>query len=73
MTTPDKNDRFGRRELLQRGALAGLGVGLAPLRASAQPAARAGITRQPIDRTTMPTSGHSRTSHPNVVADELIR
>ena len=46
MTTPDKNDRFGRRELLQRGALAGLGVGLAPLRASAQPAARAGTKVQ---------------------------
>ena len=46
MTTPDKNDRFGRRELLQRGALAGLGVSLAPLRASAQPAARAGAKVQ---------------------------
>src|SRR5438132_365936 len=46
VTTPDKNDRFGRRELLQRGALAGLGVGLAPLRASAQPAARAGTKVQ---------------------------
>src|SRR5207237_10408507 len=46
VTITDKNHRFGRRELLQRGALAGLGVGLAPLRASAKPAARAGAKVQ---------------------------
>jgi len=43
--SPD-NDRLGRRELLQRGALAGLGMGLLPLRASAQPAPRAGAKVQ---------------------------
>src|SRR5713101_6544287 len=43
---PDKNDRLGRRELLQRGALAGLGMSLLPLRASAQPAGRAGTKVQ---------------------------
>lgn len=39
---PKDDDRLGRRELLQRGALAGLGMSLLPLRASAQPAGRAG-------------------------------
>jgi predicted aldo/keto reductase-like oxidoreductase len=43
---PEKNDRLGRRELLQRGALAGVGMGLLPLRASAQPSARAGTKVQ---------------------------
>jgi uncharacterized protein len=37
---------LGRRELLQKGALAGLGMSLLPLRASAQPAARAGAKVQ---------------------------
>src|SRR3989442_12228166 len=40
VTTPDKNDRFGRRELLHRGALGGLRASAAPLRASPRPAAR---------------------------------
>jgi len=37
MTSGD-DDRFGRRELLTRGALAGLGMSMLPMRASAQPA-----------------------------------
>ncbi len=41
MKTPDGGDRLGRRELLQRGALAGLGLSVLPLRAWAQPAGRA--------------------------------
>jgi len=41
MKTPDDEDRLGRRELLRRGALAGLGVSAFPLRAWAQPAGRA--------------------------------
>jgi hypothetical protein len=36
MNTTDENGRLGRRELLQGGALAGLGMGILPLRASAQ-------------------------------------
>jgi predicted aldo/keto reductase-like oxidoreductase len=41
MTTPSSDDsRLGRRELLQRGALAGLGLSALPLRAWAQPAAQ---------------------------------
>jgi predicted aldo/keto reductase-like oxidoreductase len=41
MTTPSSDDsRLGRRELLQRGALAGLGLTALPLRAWAQPAAQ---------------------------------
>ncbi len=46
MTNPGSDRHLGRRELLQRGALAGLGMGLLPLRASAQPAARAGAKVQ---------------------------
>ncbi len=42
MTKRDDDDRLGRREFLQRGALAGLGMSLLPLRASAQPAGLAG-------------------------------
>ena len=33
MKTPDDRDPIGRRELLRRGALAGLGVTALPLRA----------------------------------------
>ena len=40
MTTPSDDDRLGRRELLQRGVLAGLGLSALPLRAWAQPAGR---------------------------------
>jgi uncharacterized protein len=40
VSSPNSEDRLGRRELLQRGALAGLGMSLLPLRASAQPAPR---------------------------------
>src|SRR2546429_631219 len=50
VTTPDKNDRFGRRELLQRGALAGLGVSPAPPPRSPQPARRAGGHGQSLRR-----------------------
>jgi len=39
MTTPSDARRLGRRDLLQRGALAGLGLSALPLRAWAQPAA----------------------------------
>ena len=46
MKDPQADDKLGRRELLQRGALAGLGMSLLPLRASAQPAARAGAKVQ---------------------------
>ena len=46
VTNPSREDRLGRRELLQRGALAGLGMSLLPLRASAQPAGRAGTKVQ---------------------------
>src|SRR6266852_5337792 len=46
MKDADSDEPLGRRELLQRGALAGLGMGLLPLRASAQPAARAGANVQ---------------------------
>ena len=46
MKDTDGDKPLGRRELLQRGALAGLGMGLLPLRASAQPAARAGAKVQ---------------------------
>src|SRR5713101_3093319 len=46
VTNPGSDRHLGRRELLQRGALAGLGMGLLPLRASAQPAARAGAKVQ---------------------------
>jgi len=42
VTKRDDDDRLGRREFLQRGALAGLGMSLLPLRASAQPAGLAG-------------------------------
>lgn len=42
MNKRDDDDRLGRRELLQRGALAGLGMSLLPLRVSAQPGGRAG-------------------------------
>ncbi len=38
---PDDAGHLGRRELLQRGALAGLGLSVLPLRAWAQPAGRA--------------------------------
>jgi hypothetical protein len=41
MKTPDQ-DRLSRRQLLQRGALAGLGLSALPLRAAAQPAGRGG-------------------------------
>ena len=38
MKPAGEDHRLGRRELLQRGALAGLGMSMLPLRASAQPA-----------------------------------
>lgn len=39
---PNDNEHLGRRRLLQQGVLAGLGMSALPLRASAQPAGRAG-------------------------------
>jgi predicted aldo/keto reductase-like oxidoreductase len=41
MKAPDEDDRLGRRELLQWGVVAGLGLTALPLRAWAQPAGRA--------------------------------
>ncbi len=38
MTTPDSRDRLGRRQFLQTGALAGIGLAALPIRASAQSA-----------------------------------
>jgi uncharacterized protein len=35
---PDAGDRLGRREFLHKGALAGLGLGMLPVRAAARPA-----------------------------------
>jgi len=46
MKKPDDDDRLGRREFLQRGALAGVGLSVLPLRASAQPARGAGARVQ---------------------------
>lgn len=46
MTKPDDSHQLGRRRLLQQGVLAGLGLSALPLRASAQPAGRAGATVQ---------------------------
>jgi len=37
MEKPDDDERLGRRELLQRGVLAGLGMGVLPRQASARP------------------------------------
>ena len=45
MKTPDGDDRIGRREWLQRGALAGLGLSALPLRAWAQPGGQVRVRR----------------------------
>ena len=42
MKKQDDDDRLGRREFLQRGVLAGVGMSVLPLRASAQPRGGAG-------------------------------
>jgi aryl-alcohol dehydrogenase-like predicted oxidoreductase len=52
MKTPDGDDRIGRREWLQRGALAGLGLSALPLRAWAQPGGQVRVRRYaPLGRT----------------------
>ena len=59
MKKPDDDDRLGRREFLQRGALAGLGMSVLPLRASAQPAGGGGTRVQryaTLGRTSMRVS-----------------
>ena len=59
MKKPDDDDRLGRREFLQRGAFAGLGMSVLPLRASAQPAGGGGTRVQryaTLGRTSMRVS-----------------
>jgi uncharacterized protein len=42
MKKPEDNEHLGRRQVLQQGLLAGVGMSILPFRASAQPAGRAG-------------------------------
>jgi len=57
MKKPDEDDRLGRREFLQRGALAGLGMSVLPLRASAQPAEEPGRAYSATRRSAAPACG----------------